>query len=85
MTKKVSFSDQSKYYEYCYEDKDNKNVNIMIVDTKTEDGAYELCDFYVELVLEYFSKFLDANNFKKVIARLMDIEIVEFVLKKKMR
>ena len=77
--KRISFSVQSKYYEY---DESDESVDIMNVDTKTYDGSSELCDLYAKVVVEYFSKFLNSTNLKNVIARLMDNEIVDFILEK---
>ena len=77
--KRISFSVQSKYYEY---DESDESIDIMNVDTKTYDGSSELCDLYAKVVVEYFDKFLKSVNFKNVVARLMDNEIVDFVLEK---
>lgn len=76
---KINFSEQSTCFEYEY---DNNDVNIMNVYTKSYDGSSEMYDTYCIVVCSYFSHFLSAAKYKNVHARLIDSEIVNFVLSK---
>ena len=76
---KINFSEQSTCFEYEYE---SDNVDIMNVDTKTYDGSSEMYDTYCNVVCGYFDHFLNATKYKNVHARLIDSEIVDFVLSK---
>lgn len=76
---KINFSEQSTCFEYEY---DNNDVNIMNVYTKSYDGSSEMYDTYCNVVCSYFSYFLTDRKYKNVHARLIDSEIVDFVLSK---
>ena len=73
-----NFSEQSTCFEYDYEG----NVDIMNVDTKTYDGSSDMYNLYCNVVCSYFSHFLSTTKYKDVHARLIDSEIVDFVLSK---
>jgi len=78
MAKRILFNEYSTCYEYDYEG----NVDIMNVDTKTYDGSSDMYNLYCNVVCSYFSHFLSATKYKDVNARLIDSEIVDFVLSK---